>query len=92
MQIEMTAHIRSVEGKSEQLKAEIQQLVVKTTEETGCLEFKVFQDNEDMNHFILWEIFENQEALTEHLQKEYTQKYFNCGLVEETRVIRQQQI
>lgn len=92
MKTEMTAHIRSVDGKCEQLKAEIQVLVAQTVKEEGCLEFKVFQDTEDPNHFILWEIFENQQALQEHLQQEYTKQYFNCGFVQETKVTRHQEI
>ena len=92
MQMEMTVHIIGVAGKSDQLKAEIQELVEKTVQETGCLEFKVFQNTDDINHFILWEIFENQKALTLHLQKEYTKKYFNCGLVGETKVTKHHQI
>jgi len=92
MKIEITAHIRSIEGKSEHLKAEIIKLVAQTVQEKGCLEFKVFQDTEDASHFILWEIFATQQALDDHLQKEYTREYFNCGFVEETKVTRHQAI
>ena len=90
--IEMTAMIQSVKGKGCELRAEIEKLVKLTRDEPGCIEFKVFQHNDAPDHFVLWEIFENQKALQDHMQKGYTRKYFECNLVEETKVIKHTQV
>ncbi len=92
MKRELTAHIRSTPGKSSQLKAAIQKLVAETIKEDGCIEFKVFQDDEDENHFILWEIFANQQALDLHMKQDYTKHYFNCGFIEQTKAVKHTEI
>ncbi len=41
---------------------EIERLIAETVKEEGCIEFKVFQDLDDGDRFILWEIFSDKEV------------------------------
>lgn len=90
--IEMTALISAVPGQADKLEQVIQSLVEQTLLEVGCIEFQVFRDLDDAQQFILWEIFEDQRALQDHLQQDYTQDYFSSGLAETTRVIKHRKI
>lgn len=90
--IEMTAMIKSAQGKGEILKREIEKLVAQTRKESGCIEFKVFQHEDNSDSFILWEIFSDKKALQLHMQQEYTKRYFDCVFILDTKVIKHIQI
>ncbi len=84
--IEMTATITAIAGKEALLKEAIRKCVDKTVLEAGCEEFKVFESKENEGRFILWEIFQDQEALIFHMNAQHTKEYFNCGFIESTQV------
>ncbi|MDE8603484.1 putative quinol monooxygenase [Marinomonas sp. RSW2] len=80
--IEITAFIKSIPGKSEELREAIVELIEETVKEPGCEVFKVFQTPEDSEMFVLWEVFTDQENFQHHMGKDYTKKYFSLGLTE----------
>lgn len=80
--IEVTVLIRAKPGRTEELKLAILALIKQTINEPGCEVFKVFQHDDDSELFTLWEVFNNQLAMHEHMQKDYTKKYFALDLVE----------
>jgi len=90
--ITFTVLIKSVPGKSDELKTAIVELIGHTIKEPGCELFKVFQHNEDPEQFTLWEIFISQQAMQEHMAKDYTQDYFSLGLALETKGIQHSDI
>ncbi|MFZ5895442.1 MAG: putative quinol monooxygenase [Myxococcota bacterium] len=89
--LQMTAFITPKPGKADQLRARLREVVDLTVKEPGCIEFQVFEELENPGHFILWEIFESQDALREHINMEYTRAYFASGLIESTRVMKLKQ-
>jgi len=86
--VELTAIIRAVPGRHEALESALAALVAETVKEPGCREFRVFADREDPARFVLWEVFDNRQALKEHLAKDYTQAHFANGLTESTEVLK----
>lgn len=80
--IEATVFIQSKQGKSDELKKAIADLITETVKEPGCLIFKVFQNKVNPEEFILWEIFNNQSSMDAHMEKDYTKAYFSLNLVE----------
>ncbi|MDH5229664.1 MAG: antibiotic biosynthesis monooxygenase [Gammaproteobacteria bacterium] len=90
--IEMTAIIGAKPGKENELEEELKALEAKTLEEKGCIEFRIFKDRDSNNKFILWEIFEDSEAMKDHMEKDYTLRYFSNNLVLSTDVIKHTKI
>ncbi|WNO08498.1 putative quinol monooxygenase [Teredinibacter sp. KSP-S5-2] len=90
--LEMTALITAEKGKGSELKEAIQLLIEKTLEEPGCIEFQVFQELDNDDFFVLWEKFESREALSFHMEQEYTKEYFSLGLVASTKVIKHKHV
>ncbi|QSQ20847.1 antibiotic biosynthesis monooxygenase [Pyxidicoccus parkwayensis] len=86
--LEMTAFITAKPGKEAQLRVALREVVAKTVEEPGCILFKIFEDLENPGRFVLWEIFENREALRVHIEKDYTKAYFATGFMERTQVMK----
>lgn len=80
--IEMTVLIKSKPGRAEALKHAILELIKHTLDEPGCEVFKVFRHHENTDLFTLWEVFSHQSAMDEHMQQDYTKKYFSLDLVE----------
>lgn len=90
--LEMTAFITPKPGKVDELRKRIKEVVDLTVKEPGCLEFKIFERQDRPGHFVLWEIFESEEALRVHIDTDYTRAYFASGLVEKTEVLRLKQL
>lgn len=87
--IESTAILKCKADKIEEFKLAIIELVRETEKEPGCEYFKIFQSNEKPEEFILWEIFDNQEALNIHMESEHTKKCFALGLFELVSITHQ---
>ncbi len=86
--LEMTAHITAKPGKGRELKAALKEVVELTKKEPGCLEFRIFEDLENPEKFVLWEVFRDRQALVEHIETDYTRKYFANGLIQSTQVTK----
>ena len=86
--LEMTALIMAKPGKGKELKAALKEVVEKTKTEPGCIEFRIFEDLDNPEKFVLWEVFRDRQALTEHIETDYTRKYFASGLIQNTHVMK----
>lgn len=89
---EATALIKSKPGKEAELKSAILDLIEETVKEPGCELFKIFQNESNPQEFTLWEIFTDQSALQEHLQKSYTLNFFALELTESISAIHHRQL
>lgn len=87
--IESTVILKCKSDKIEEFKIAVKQLVDYTVRESGCELFRIFQNKEKADEFILWEIFEDEAALELHMNAEYTQACFALGLFEPVKVIHQ---
>ncbi|MGL5956350.1 MAG: putative quinol monooxygenase [Brevinema sp.] len=50
-------------------------LSTKIRQEDGNIEFRLLEDNHNPNKFIVWEIWENEKYVQEHLNTEHFQDY-----------------
>lgn len=57
-------------------KKALEELVPPTLEETGCHLFTVFLNRDNPGVLHLFEIFENEEAVQLHYEKDYTKEVF----------------
>ncbi len=67
---------------------ELLQLISPTRQETGCLEYRLHQDNNDPRVFIFHENWETMECLERHLATPHYKNYIAAvdGLIEEKTV------
>lgn len=79
---ESTVLLKCKADKIQEFKSAVSKLVDKTVKEPGCEIFKIFQNNENPDEFILWEIFKDKESLDTHMDSEHTQECFALGLFE----------
>ena len=66
MKIYLTAILKAKPGKVSILKSILQQMVIASRKEEDCLQYDLFQSNEDENVFIFNEIWANQKGLDHH--------------------------
>lgn len=62
-------------GKEEQLKQALQALIQPTLNEKGCLAYELWQDLKIKGSFIMYERFQNREALESHLKMSYIENF-----------------
>lgn len=87
--IESTVILKCKPDKIEEFKIVVKQLIAKTVKEPGCELFRIFQNKEKADEFVLWEIFKDEKAMEIHMNAEYTQACFALGLFEPVIVIHQ---
>lgn len=90
--IEATVLIQVNEGSSDQFESMLFDFERETNNEKGCVEFRFFRDVVDSNRFVLWEIFVDQNALSEHMELSHTKEIFGKGLIKSTTVIKHQKV
>ncbi|WP_165041393.1 putative quinol monooxygenase [Dysgonomonas sp. ZJ709] len=90
--IESTVILKCAPNKIEEFKIAVAELIKETVKEPGCELFRIFQNNEKPDEFILWEIFTNEWAMQEHMKKEHEKKYFALGLFEPLSAIHHSEI
>jgi 4-carboxymuconolactone decarboxylase len=78
-----TAEIRVKDpAQVELVKNKLTELARKTLMEPGCSIFTFHQDTSIPTRFILWERFDNEDALKKHFEEDHTKEYFELGLTE----------
>ncbi len=78
-----TACIKVTEGNDYNfVYDEIIKLVKQTILEEGCVEFLVVPGNREAGEFILWEIWQDEEAFHFHHNAQHTKDYFSKELTE----------
>lgn len=63
------------EGKEDKLLKALQILVQQTLNEHGCIAYELWQDLKNPRSIIVYERFQNQEALEEHIKMPYIQDF-----------------
>jgi len=66
--LNVIAVIKAKEGKESETKQALQSLVGPTRTETGCIDFDLYQANDDRSTFMFYENWTSQEALNAHMQ------------------------
>lgn len=74
-QINLTAVIKSLPEKAEEMKAMLLELVARSTKEDACLQYDLHQDTKEPNIFIFHEIWEDTDGFNEHNSKPYIRQF-----------------
>ena len=75
MSVYVVATIKALPEAAEALKAEMLELIPKTIQESGCIQYFLHQDNTDPNTFIFYEQWSDDEALQKHLASPHLQAF-----------------
>lgn len=71
MALTVVANIYSVPEKVDLVKQELQKLIEPTLSEDGCIQYDLHQDNEDPNHFLFFEQWENRDLWQAHMKNDH---------------------
>lgn len=71
----IVANITANPGKTDLVKAELEQLIAITRAEEGCLTYDLHQDNENPAHFMFYETWESRELWQAHMQAPHLAAY-----------------
>jgi len=76
------------EDSLETVKTELLKMIGPTRQETGCIEYRLHQDNDNPALFIFYENWQSMEALTSHISSQHYQSYVSAvaGLIAEKSV------
>lgn len=66
MQINLTAVIKALPGKADEMKAILLELVEDSTKEAACIQYDLHQSASEPNVFIFHEIWQDTESLEQH--------------------------
>jgi len=75
MSVNVTAIIKSLPGKSEEMKAVLLELVAGSTQETACIQYDLHQAADEPNVFIFHEIWQDVEKLQQHNNTAHVLKF-----------------
>lgn len=75
MALTVMALIKAQEGKADELKKELQNLVGPTCEEEGCINYDLHQSQEDENLFMFYENWDSKNHLERHLASSHIQHF-----------------
>lgn len=78
MGLTIVANIFAVPEKQGLLKQELENLIAPTLEEEGCVQYDLHQDNEDPNHFLFFEQWENRELWQAHMKSDHLAAFLNA--------------
>ena len=73
--ISIVARISAKEEKREFVKAELIKLVGFSKSDEGCINYDLHQDNENPNLFVVYENWENKDALQKHASSKHFVNY-----------------
>jgi len=68
-----TITLRAKDGKEEDLKQTLTNLITPSREEKGCLDYHIIQKSDDPRNFMAFLVFENDEAFQRHENSERIQ-------------------
>ncbi|GAM09440.1 putative monooxygenase [Geobacter sp. OR-1] len=73
--VTVVAKVTSRSDAVDAVKAELLKLVTETTQEEGCIEYRLHQDNEDPAVFVFYENWDSLACLEQHLNSKHSQAY-----------------
>lgn len=71
MKIYLTVIIKSKSQHTEAVKQKLQDMVIRTKQESACLQYDLHQSLDDPQTFVFYEIWESQEGLDLHNKQPY---------------------
>ncbi|PWK66337.1 quinol monooxygenase YgiN [Mucilaginibacter oryzae] len=69
MKIYLTALLKCKPGYAAQIKPILEQLVANSVQEAACLQYELYQDNDNENQFIFHETWQDAAGLEQHTQQ-----------------------
>lgn len=75
MHINITAVIKSLAGKADEMKAILEELAVGSRKEHACMQYDLHQDIDDPNVFIFHEIWRDSASLDVHNNSAHVLKF-----------------
>ena len=84
-QLTIVANIHASSDKVELVKTELEKLIPVTRNEQGCIQYDLYQDNENPSHFLFYENWESRELWQAHMNAPHLAAYMQstAGAVEE---------
>ncbi len=81
----IVATIKAKTEHVEQVKSELLKLTAASQADQGCIQYDLHQDNANLNGFIVYEVWESNELLQQHVQSSHFQNYVKVteGMVDE---------
>jgi quinol monooxygenase YgiN len=77
MPVHYTLILKSKPGLSVELKLELDQLMEPTLREPSCVQVSFFQDADDENCFIFYEVWFDEYGFESHTNQHYIQRFLN---------------
>lgn len=71
----IVANILAKEEKRELVKSELLKLIEITKNEEGCINYDLYQDNNNPNQFLFYENWENRELWLKHTNNSHISEY-----------------
>ena len=92
--ITLVANITAKPEHAEQLQSELLNLAKASQAEQGAMQYNIHQDNANPNHFITYEVWENQELMEQHGQSEHFQNFMKVtkDMIEDSELTQMSRI
>lgn len=74
----IVANIFANSDKVDLLKSELEKLIPPTLKEEGCIQYDLHQDNENPEHFMFFELWENRELWQAHMNAPHLAAYMTA--------------
>lgn len=71
----IVATIKAKPDHVEQVKTELLKLTAASQDDKGCIQYDLHQENANSNGFVVYEIWENNDCLQQHVQSLHFQNY-----------------
>ena len=84
MQVSVVVEEYIKEGQKDAFVAHMRELIRLTKEEEGCIAYDLYEALDDPDEVVMVEIWENKEALDNHMQTEHFQKMVPAGEIFKT--------
>lgn len=83
-QLTIVANIKAQPDKIDLVKAELLKLIQVTRSEQGCINYDLYQDNDNPAQFIFYENWETRELWQAHMANDHLKEYIEAtqGMVE----------
>lgn len=75
MAIYLTAVIKSKAAHRDEIRETLRTMVTESRKETACLQYDLYQDDNDPNVFVFQEIWESREGLDAHNAQPYIRAF-----------------
>ena len=76
--VNIVAIITAEEGKKELVRSQIDSLVAATRKEEGNLQYDLHTDNEVDGRFVIYETYQNAEAIDSHMKTDHFQGFMKA--------------